>query len=167
LGTNNAPAEVLVVTHEEPLPNRYQHFQAAPERSGRGTNVTLLGNAAAVPFAGSEFWLSDLGLEFLHWPEQRLLRHEMRKGRSCHVLESVNPDPQGAAYARVLSWIDIEHHGLLRAEAYGKNHKLVKEFSIGGFKKVDGKWQLKSMEIRNEQTDARTRLEFDLEIAER
>jgi hypothetical protein len=91
----------------------------------------------------------------------------MRKGRSCKVLESLHPTPAATNYARVLSWIDGEHRGILRAEAYDRDRLLIKEFSIGSFKKVDGRWQLKSMEIRNETTDARTRLEFDLEIEDR
>lgn len=161
--TNQAPSETLCVTHALDRPNRYDHRHGARNAAGP-VNRTLAGPEAGVPFAGSEFWLSDLGLEFLHWPQQRILKTEMRKGRSCKVLESVTPEPAPGGYARVLSWIDIEHRGLVRAEAYDAQGKLFKEFSIGSFKKVDGRWQLKSMEIRNEQTDARTRLEFDLEL---
>jgi hypothetical protein len=164
LATTNSPAEVLVVTHEESLPNRYELRRQPRGPSDPDATLALTGDAAAIPFAGSEFWLSDLGLEFLQWPGQKLLRHEMRKGRSCYVLESVNPTPDGRAYARVLSWIDVEHRGILRAEAFDRAGKLLKEFSIGSFKKVGGTWQLKSMEIRNDQTDTRTRLEFDLEL---
>jgi len=164
LATNQVPFESLTVTCAERSPNRYEYARTDVAGSPVPEAVTLTGDAAAIPFAGSEFWLSDLGLEFLHWPQQRVLRHEMRKGRSCRVLESLNPSPNPTNYARVLSWVDIEHLGLLRAEAYDRDSRLLKEFSIGSFKKVEGRWQLKSMEIRNEKTDARTRLEFDLEL---
>lgn len=167
LGPGDKPVEVLVVTHRSSLPNRYNHSRASDSALLENNLVTLQGDAAAIPFAGSEFWLSDLGLEFLHWPGQRTIGNQMRKGRACHILESINPAPATGAYARVLSWIDVEHCGLLRAEAYDSDHKLMKEFNIGSFKKIDGKWQLKSMEIRNERTDARTRLEFELEIEQR
>ncbi len=159
------PAETLVVTGGPGRPNAYQHAVApaapGPARPGAESNV---------PFAGSEFWLTDLGLEFLHWPTQQIVKREMRKGRACRVLESVNPNPE-QGYARVRSWVDSEHQTILRAEAYDAAGKQVKEFSIGSFKKVadaSGKkrWQLKSMEIRNERNDARTRLEFDLELRE-
>lgn len=158
-----AITETLVVYYR---PDGYTEYELTIIQPGTGTTQTRAfnGDEAALPFAQSDFWLTDLGLEFLRWPRQRVVKTEMRKGRKCRVLESVNPKPRAGNYARVLSWVDIEHRGLLRAEAFGLDGRLLKEFSIGSFKKVEGSWQLKHMEIRNEQTDSRTRLEFDLEI---
>lgn len=158
--------QTLVVTHHASRPNTYELWSYSNSPNGAPTKLLLDGDTASVPFANSEFWLCDLGLEFLYWPTQRTVGNQMRKGRACHVLESIHPNPPPDAYARVLSWIDVEHRGILRAEAYDRNKKLMKEFNIGSFQKVNGRWQLKSMEIRNERTDARTRIEFDLEIAE-
>lgn len=152
--------EALVVVHTYGGTNRYDYLPPGPDAKV----VHLTGQEAVIPFAGSHFWLCDFGLEFLFWPDQSILKTEMRKGRSCRVLESVNPKPAPGGYAIVRSWIDIEKHGLLRAEAYDANRRLLKEFNIGSFKKIDGRWQLKSMEIRDELTDERSRLEFDLEI---
>jgi hypothetical protein len=115
------------------------------------------------PFAGSDFWAEDLGLEFFHWPEQKILKHEMRRGRACKVLESTNPNPSTNSYSRVVSWIDNESGGIVQAEGYDFKNKLLKEFAPKSFKKVNGQWQLQEMEIRNVQTGSRTRLEFDLE----
>lgn len=115
-----------------------------------------------IPFADSDFWIADLGLEFFHWPEQKILRHEMRRGRSCKVLESINPSPSTNGYSRVVSWIDNESGGIVHAEAYDAKDKLLKEFDPKSFKKVNGQWELQDMEIRNVQTGSRTRLEFDL-----
>lgn len=167
LGADNKPVEVLTVTHHESRPNIYEYWRVGALESGDTDTVTLQGDAAAIPFADSEFWLSDLGLEFLYWPGQSLIGSQMRKGRACHILESINPNPTMSAYARVRSWVDVEHCGILRAEAYDQNKRLVKEFNIGSFKKVSGKWQLKSMEIRNARTDALTRLEFVFEIEDK
>jgi len=114
----------------------------------------------AATFAGSEFTLFDLGLGFIHWPAQSLYTREMRKGMGCDVLES---RPAGAGlYSTVRSWIAQEGRaqgqpGLIMAEAYDKNGRLLKEFEINGFKKG----QVTSMELRNRQTKARTRLLFD------
>jgi hypothetical protein len=161
----SGPAETLVISQSPTRPNRYD-FSRASSPGANSTTRPLSGDEASIPFADSDFWLCDLGLDFLHWPQQRIAKTEMRKGRSCRVLESVNPHARPGAYAKVLSWIDIEKRGLLRAEAYGADGKLIKEFSIGSFKKVNGRWQLKSLEIRNERTDTRTRLEFDLEVTD-
>ena len=45
------------------------------------------------PFAGSDFWLCDLGLEFFHWPQQKVLKKEFHRQCACTVLESTNPNP--------------------------------------------------------------------------
>ena len=161
---SGALIETLTITHTAGG-NRYTLRRAA-EPAGGAAAQNLQGNAASVPLAGTDFWLCDLGLEFLYWPAQRITRTEMRKGRSCRVLESVNPRPESGAYARVLSWVDIESGGLLRAEALGQDGRRMKEFNIGSLKKIEGRFQLKSMEIRDERADTRTRIEFELELAE-
>ena len=117
------------------------------------------------PFAGTDFWVADLGLQFLHWPEPRIIKREMRKGRSCRVVACRNPDTS-TGYGRVLCWIDLESGGLIRAEAYDQKNQLLKTFSIRSLKKIDGVWQLRAIEITNELTDSRTRLEFSLDIRE-
>ncbi len=116
------------------------------------------------PFAHSDFWVADLGLEFFHWPEQKILPKptNLARGRDYTLLESTNPNPSTNGYSRVLSWIDKETGGPLQAEAYDFNGKLLKEFMPKSFKKVNGQWALQEMEIRNVQTGSRTRLEFDI-----
>jgi hypothetical protein len=86
----------------------------------------------------------------------------MRLGRPCYVLESINPD--APSVVRVKSYIDKESGGILVAEGYDRNKKLVKDFSLGGssFKKVNGQWQLKKMKISSPRKDSETVLEFDL-----
>jgi hypothetical protein len=119
-------------------------------------------------FVGSDFCLGDLGLEFLHWPEQKILRGDTARGRLCKVLESTNPYrlPNGqffpGGYSRVLSWVDNETLGIVEAEAYDAKGKKLKEFYPNDFKKVNGQWQVGSMEIDNVQTRSRTTLKFDL-----
>jgi hypothetical protein len=123
----------------------------------------LAGDQANRSFAGSVFWLADLGLEFFHWPEQRLIKYEMRHSRSCRVLESRPARVSPGGYARVLSWVDVETSGLVSAEAYDAHTKLLKEFKVDSLVKVEGKYQLKGMRIRNVQTKAVTELVYDQE----
>lgn len=148
---SNGPPESLLITHTPGASNVY------------ALNRTPIGHPSLTrPFAGSDFWLCDLGLEFFHWPQQRLLRNEMRRSRSCWVLESATPAPAPGGYARVVSWIDVEHSGILRAEACGVDGKLLKEFLLGSMRKVEGRWQLESMKMRNVRTGSETELKFDL-----
>ncbi len=126
---------------------------------------SLKENDLFTPFANSDFFAADLGLEFFHWPEQKVLPKttNLKRGRDYTLLESTNPNPATNGYSRVLSWIDKETGGILEAEAYDAQNKLLKVFEPKSFKKVNGQWELQEMEIRNVQTGSRTRLEFDLQ----
>lgn len=131
---------------------------------GRETGLLQPASNLLVPFAGSDFWLVDLGLDFFHWPEQRLLSKEQRRSEACFVIESVSVKPMPGGYSRVVTWLDQGTLGIVAAEAYDTRGMLLKEFQPKSFKKVNGQWQLKEMEIRNEQTDSRTSLVFDVEV---
>jgi hypothetical protein len=175
LNTNQGRAAFLCVAHQGEAPNRYAHFDTP--LSGATDFLPAAGLCADAsfspdpnpnedelmkPFAESDFWVADLGLEFLHWPGQKVLKAEIRRGQSCRVLESVNPHPAPETYARVLSWIDADTGGIIYAEAYDTRGKVLKEFKPNSVKKVRGEWQLREMEMENRQTRSRTWIEFDL-----
>jgi hypothetical protein len=158
-----APGQHLVVTLTADQPPRYTLHRQTNDDAQPLEPVTLTGDEAMIPFAGSDFWLADLGLDFLHWPDQRIdrtTRITMRKGRACKVLESRNPRPNAAGYTRVRSWVDNETGAILIAEAYDPDNRRMKEFEIGGFTRIDGRWELKNMEMRNLRDDTRTTLQF-------
>jgi hypothetical protein len=161
--SRSEPIEKLEVVRTAGHPNQYRHSPPTGTESQNGNADSLKGDAAMIPFAGSDFWLADLGLEFLHWPQQRIVEEakiKMRKSRPCKVLESVNPKPDARGYTRVRSWIDSKTGGVILAEAYGPDNKLMKEFEIGGLVKINGQYELKNMEMRNAQSDTQTILEF-------
>ena len=115
------------------------------------------------PFADSDFWIADLGLEFFYWPQQKILKKEMRRSRFCKVLESVNPAPTPGGYKRVVCWIDSKSGGIVLAEAYDERNKVFKEFSPKEFEKVQGRYELREMRIRNFKTGTQTTIEFNLD----
>jgi hypothetical protein len=159
-------AQKLRVTHQEGRPPHYELQPAPADPAKPPPPHPITGSAAMIPFADSDFWLADLGLEFYHWTEHRIVdeaKITMRKGRPCHVLESRNPAPAAQGYTRVLSWIDRETGKPILAEAYAANGKRIKEFEIGGVTKVNGVYELKNMEMRDLQRDSRTVLEFRYE----
>jgi len=148
----------LTVRHFRGRPNEYTLAESGT------TGKKLIGNETMIPFAGSDFWVADLGLEFLHFPQQRLQSKEMRRSRFCDVLESVNPHPIEGAYSKVVCWVEKERpHGIVHADAYDTKGKVIKRFDPKEFEKVEGEYQLQEMEIRNLQTGSRTTIEFDLE----
>ncbi len=167
--TSNSLASIeLRVLHQNGQPNSYcflkLHSTSLIQRLAPPTDAvpTLNENQIMSPFADSDFWIADLGLEFFHWPDQKVLRHEDKRTRACAVLESTNSNPSSGGYSRVDSWIDNETLGIVHAEAYDANGKLLKVFDPKSFKKVNGQWELQDMEIRNAQTKSRTSIKFDL-----
>jgi hypothetical protein len=161
-GDATHPAERLIVVHATNAPNQYFHARAVTPGADPGKPAPLEARDADIPFAGSDFLLSDLGLEFLHWPEQNRLKGELRRDRACHVLESKRPAATGEGYVRVVSWVDRETGGIIQAEAYNAESRQVKDFELGSFKKVNGSWQLQDMEMIHRIAGSRSKIEFDL-----
>jgi hypothetical protein len=157
----------LVVLHDSSNSNQYHltiSFGGIPERRWTKDRSDIV---AILPFAG-DFWVADLGLDFFHWPEQKILKKENRRSRGCMVLESTNPNLSSSnavppiCYSRVVSWIDEESLGIVEANAYDANGKKLKNFYPKNLEKVNGQYQVQSMIMDNLQTGSRTRLEFDL-----
>ena len=156
---NDWGTESLSVVHKGSAENLY-HFHK--DFGDSVTSKLLSSKQTIMPFANSDFWLCDLGLEFFHWPEQKILKKEVKRSRGCSVLESTNPDPSTNGYSRVVSWIDNDGGGIVQAFAYDAQGKLLKEFYPTSLKKVNGQYQVQEMEMLNDQTKSRTRLTFDL-----
>ncbi|MGH7968866.1 MAG: outer membrane lipoprotein-sorting protein [Limisphaerales bacterium] len=161
-GAAGIAPEQLSILHNDAQPNQYWLGRGSAAAASGTNGVKLTPEQTMVPFAGSDFWIADLGLEFLHWPRQLLLKQEMRRSRSCNVLASYNPHVAPGAYSRVVSWLDIESGGIVLAQAFDSRDKLLKEFAPKEMKKIQGQWQLEEMEIRNMQTGSRTRVQFNL-----
>jgi outer membrane lipoprotein-sorting protein len=160
--TADTGAEKLVVTHSTNGPNQYLYARASGPGEPAGKPAPVPAADTDRELAGSDFSLADLGLEFLHWPQQVRLPDETHLGQACYVLESRNPD--GPQVVRVRSDIDQESGGLLIATGFDTNSRAIKDFSLSGssFKKVNGHWQLEKMEIRNHRLKSQTELKFDI-----
>jgi hypothetical protein len=159
--SSGASSMELAIIHAGEQPGEYLLRQPANAAQSRPLGADQL----TMPFAGSDFWAGDLGLEFLHWPQQRVLKKEMRKSVFCDVLESTNPQPVAGCYSRVVSWIGANHPDetvLVHADAYDARNKLFKEFDPRKLEKINGAWQLEEMELRNVQTGSRTLFQFNL-----
>jgi hypothetical protein len=92
-----------------------------------------------------------------------LLAKEMRHSKFCYVLESVNPQPVPCGYSKVVSWLIFDSpHGIVHADAYDARGECIKRFDPKTLEKVEGEYQLESMEIRSRKAGTRTVIEFDL-----
>ena len=149
----------LTIVHPDNTPNEYFVSQPpnAPPRKLKASELMT-------PFAGSDFWIADLGLEFLHWPQQRIIKKQMRKNLFCDVLESIDPHPAPSGYVKVVSWVAANRPDdivIVHAEAYDAKGKLLKQFIPKKVRKVNGAWELAEMELRNRQTRSSSRIEFE------
>jgi hypothetical protein len=167
--TYNDHKEHILVFHTPNQTNTYSRY-AITWHVGSDHKVDTLDTKPVkdiwAPFANSDFSIADLGLEFLHWPDQKLLQKEMKRSRSCRVLESTNPHPEQGGYSKVKLWIvDDESHGILLAQAFDATGNKIKEFIPGDFSKskATGQWQLGKMEITNFLTDSSTTVRFDVD----
>lgn len=156
------PAEKLIITRTPNGVNQYSYARAPSVDAPVPEPKPIPTEQAYIPFAHSDFWLTDLGTEFIFWPIQARLKGELRLGRDCYLLESINPN--APEIVRIKAFIDKETNGILVAEGYDAKKKLVKEFSLHGssFKKVKGQWVLEKMDMHNAKTDSQTVLKFDL-----
>ena len=161
LSTNAHLRRRLIVTHTGLAPNHYSLSTVPPKGVVDQSELPECAAWAVVPFADSDFWVVDLGLEFLHWPLQKLLKKELKKGQSCAVLDSKDPEPATNGYSRVVSWIDIDTGGIVQAEAFDARGKLLKEFELKEAEKVNGQWKVSELQMRNTQTGSRTTLKFN------
>jgi Outer membrane lipoprotein-sorting protein len=162
-GTNQDHAAAFTVQHTVKGPDEYRVMLFSRSPGVTNEFEMLSGLHAYLPFADSDFGLADLGMEFLHWPTQRLLKKGISHSRSCNQLESVAPPGQTKTYARVLSWFDIETGGLLAAKAYDASGKVVKEFSPTALKKLGDRYEVQEVEMRNLRTGSRSVLSFQVD----
>lgn len=156
-GTTNQ-AELCIISGE----TGHTEYRLRSVEAGVVSELSPSGAGLMVSFANSEFWLADLGMEFLQWPTHRLLKKEICRGQSCDKLESVAPPSQTNGYVRVVSWFDIDTGGPVLVEAYDAAGKMLKEFKPNDFKKVDGQWQVEEVEISNIRSRVRSTIHFDL-----
>ena len=162
----NSPGTfTLTFTCSATSPNLYE---LRHDKGDATETKRLSGAEAMIPFAGSDYWVADLGLEFLHWPVQRLVKKEICRGESCYRIESIAPPGQTNGYVRVVSWMDIDSFnagfvGLVLAQTYDASGKMLKEFRPITFKKVKGEYQVEEMEMENFRTGSRTVLRFHLD----
>lgn len=159
--TNGGYREKLVVIRDGTQTIRYLWGRCKMGESF-GALAAVPSERLFQPFAQTDFWLLDLGLDFFSWPGQKVVKREMRRSSSCRVLESAPATVLTDGYSKVISWIDIKSGGIVQAEGYDAQKKRLKVFAPKEFDKVNGHWELKEIEIRNVQTGSRTYMKFDL-----
>lgn len=148
------PREVRTIFYSTGGPPR---FDAKPAEASTSL-ADGAKKAGDLAIGGSDFLLKELGMEFLHWPEQRLRGRELSNGRWCQVLESRSGKAEGPASVR--SWIDEKLGVVLSAEVYDARNLRLKQFSITQFREQGDRWTC-SVSMVDDQRGTKTELSFD------
>jgi hypothetical protein len=156
--------QVWTIHHRLDGAPRYERQQPAPSATKTTATTTTATTATVTEAQGLEtlgdgdFALRELGMEFLHWPDQRLRGRELSNGRWCQVLESRSGRPDGPAVVR--SWIDENLGVLLSAEVYDGRQRRLKQFSITQFREQGDRWSC-SVSMVDDRRGTKTELSFD------
>jgi hypothetical protein len=124
----------------------------------------LTGDQPANAILDSHFSVYDLAAPYLRWTDCDYVASEVIKGRNCHVIEVRS---ETGPYRRVQLWIDKEMDGLLRAEIYDPDGRMVKRFWVSSFRKLGEAWVPRGMNIswrppgQSLPSEERSRLEVD------
>jgi len=110
------------------------------------------------PIDGLDFSWADLCFDFLWWSNAVIAGTEKKMNRPCYVLKVFPPEKANQHYAFTRLWIDKKTHGLLQADAYGKDNQLLKRMKVKNLKKVNDMWTLGDVEIHSYPSRHKTRL---------
>ncbi|MBT3595666.1 MAG: outer membrane lipoprotein-sorting protein [Verrucomicrobia bacterium] len=160
---SNAESEWLWINHSAGASPSYKLAVSRQLPTAPDDFQNLNSEQAMASIGESDFWIVDLGLDFLHWPDQRIFQSKIkrRKGVACKLLESSRPTRSLSGYYKVRSWISIENGGIVYAEAFDINDRKMKVFEVAGVEKIEGVWYLKGLRIRNLRDKSMSVLEFD------
>jgi hypothetical protein len=98
----------------------------------------------------------DLSLAFLWWTNVQTRGAETVRGRDCYVLDATPPGPSFEGIRGARLWIDPQISLVLRAEFFNADTTAVRRVDIKGFKKINGRWFIKDIEVAGLATRTKT-----------
>lgn len=108
---------------------------------------------------GVEVTPFDVQMPFLYWPEAKLEKIDRAYGRPANVFFfSAPPSFAGGELAAARGYLDTQYNALTKTELMDGTSRVLKTFSLLGFKRVQDQYLPKSADYRNERTRNKTRL---------
>lgn len=149
-------SEYLIVRHPE---KENVYFRTISKVDTQGQTLIERLKDPFIPIGNSDFMMGDMGFEFLFWPKQVVVRQQIRSGRTTYMLESSQVNPE--VYSKIICWVDKKTLGPMRAEAYDKKGELIKIFTVGGIKEINGEKVISRFDMENLQSRFFSRIEFN------
>ncbi|MBI5424969.1 MAG: outer membrane lipoprotein-sorting protein [Opitutae bacterium] len=114
------------------------------------------------PVQGTDLTLFDLQMPFLRWSDFAYEGVANVRGRPAHAFllyppPSFTPPADTLAPAAVRVFLDTQFAAMTQAEWVDANGKPLKTVTVLDLKKVGEQWLVKSIDLRNHQTRAKTR----------
>ncbi len=134
---------------------------AVYEQRGGDAPRELAGEALFRPLVGEMTYTPfEIQMPFLFWTDYVYEGTRKVRGRPAHFFLLYPPaDFQLADIGAVRVVIDADFNALLDAEILDPDGNVIKSFHINSFKKVDGQWIVKEIDLVDERTRDKTRFE--------
>lgn len=114
---------------------------------------------------GSDITYEDLAMRFLYWKNAVVEGEQTIALTRCWKVLVAPPDPSASTYSRVRIWSAKNNGALLKCEAFGRDGKLARVFTVvSGQKSKDGLWMLKQMRVETRSAGKRDRQPTYIEI---
>lgn len=144
--------EELTITRVQEGVTRYDYTLGDPPVIRPMTNL-------AVSVQATDMSWVDLTLSFLWWRGGKIVGRDEVRGRPAIVADLPAPQPAAAQpYATVRVWVDEQARMLLRAEGYGPDAKPVRSLWVKSFRKINGRWMIKDIEVQRYPAQHMTKL---------
>ena len=107
---------------------------------------------------GTDLTWVDLCLSYLWWPGGETVGTDRVRGRFCYVVDLPAPEDLAGEFDHVRIWVDPKINMLLKAEAYDSTGERIRKMGVESFKKVDGVWFIKDIDVYSYPSKDRTSL---------
>lgn len=149
-----APADskgTALLTHEEKGGAESRWLYMSETRQTK----QIAGSAKSASFKGSELSYEDLATDVLDKYTYKTLGEKKAGDRPCWEVERT-AKYEDTGYSKSVVCFDKAEGYPLEIKFFDKAGKLLKETTLGDYKKVDGQWRSHLSEIKNVQTNKRT-----------
>jgi hypothetical protein len=130
-----------------------------PDAAGSAA-VAIDEGALFTPLAGTDLSPFDLQMPFLYWPDfvyEGITRLRGRPASTFLLYPPASITARRPDLAAIRVYLDPQFNALVQAEQLGENESPLKSMRVVELKKIDDKWIVKSIELRDETTRNKTR----------
>ncbi|MDQ2866802.1 MAG: outer membrane lipoprotein-sorting protein [Verrucomicrobiota bacterium] len=112
----------------------------------RSGSNDIKGSELSEKIRGTGISYEDLALDFLYWPNAKVIASDSIQTRECWRVQVSAPRGK-SQYGTVWLWIEKKSGTLMQLQGFNMAGQLVKRFEIVSVQKIAGRWFLKQMRV--------------------